>query len=126
MFRYYAGYADKIHGSTIPINGPYMCYTREEPVGVCGQIIPWNVPIIMLAMKLAPSLAAGCTSVLKPAENTPLSALRFAELILEAGFPEGVVNIVPGYGHIAGSALVKHPLVDKIAFTGSTKIGTQI
>ena len=101
-----------------------MCYTREEPVGVCGQIIPWNVPIIMLAMKLAPSLAAGCTSVLKPAENTPLTALRFAELILEAGFPEGVVNIVPGYGHIAGSALVKHPLVDKIAFTGSTKIGT--
>lgn len=118
VFRYYAGFADKIHGQTIPIRGNYFTYTRREPVGVCGQIIPWNFPLCMAAWKLAPALAAGCTVVLKPAEQTPLTALRLGEFILEAGFPPGVVNIVPGYGPTAGAALVQHPHVDKIAFTG--------
>ncbi len=117
-FRYYAGWADKITGDTIPIRGNYFCYTRREPIGVCGQIIPWNFPLLMTAWKWAPALAAGNTVVLKPAEQTPLSALRLGELTLEAGFPPGVINIVPGYGETAGSPLVKHPLVDKIAFTG--------
>lgn len=119
--RYYAGWADKIHGQTIPVRGPYFCYTRKEPVGVAGQIIPWNFPLLMLAWKWGPALAAGCTVVLKPAEQTPLSALRVGELALEAGFPEGVVNIVPGFGETAGDALVKHKGVDKIAFTGEGK-----
>jgi aldehyde dehydrogenase (NAD+) len=122
-FRYYAGWADKIHGQTIPIRGRYFCYTKREPVGVVGQIIPWNFPMLMVAWKWGPALAAGCTVVLKPAEQTPLSALRLGELALEAGFPTGVINIVPGYGETAGDALVKHPGVDKIAFTGSTEIG---
>jgi aldehyde dehydrogenase (NAD+) len=117
-FRYYAGWADKIHGQTIPVRGPYFCYTRREPVGVCGQIIPWNFPMLMVAWKWGPALAAGCTVVLKPAEQTPLSALRLGELAQEAGFPDGVINIVPGYGETAGDALVKHKGVDKIAFTG--------
>lgn len=116
--RYYAGWADKIHGDTIPIRGNYFCYTRREPVGVCGQIIPWNFPMLMAAWKWGPALAAGCTVVMKPAEQTPLTCLRMGELALEAGFPEGVINIVPGYGPTAGAALVKHPGVDKIAFTG--------
>ncbi len=122
-YRYYAGWADKLHGKTIPINGPYFCYTRHEPVGVAGQIIPWNFPLLMQAWKLAPALACGCTTVLKPAEQTPLSALRVGELILEAGFPPGVVNILPGYGPTAGQALARHMDVDKVAFTGSTEVG---
>ena len=124
--RYYAGWADKIHGATIPIAGPYMAYTKEEPVGVVGQIIPWNFPALMLAWKLGPALATGCTSVVKTAEQTPLTALRIGELIMEAGFPEGVVNILSGYGPTAGAALAQHPLVDKIAFTGSTEVGYEI
>jgi len=124
--RYFAAWADKIHGLTIPINGPYFCYTRHEPVGVCGQIIPWNFPLPGVASKIAPALALGCTVILKPAEQTPLTALRLGELINKAGFPEGVINIVPGIGSIAGSALINHPLVDKIAFTGSTEVGLHI
>jgi aldehyde dehydrogenase (NAD+) len=117
-FRYYAGWADKIHGQTVPIRGNYFCYTKREPVGVAGQIIPWNFPMLMVAWKWGPALAAGCTVVLKPAEQTPLTALRVGELALEAGYPAGVINIVPGFGETAGDALVKHPGVDKIAFTG--------
>ncbi len=116
--RYYAGWADKIHGDTIPIRGDYFCYTRREPIGVCGQIIPWNFPLLMVAWKWGPALATGNTIVMKPAEQTPLSCLRLAELALEAGFPPGVINVVPGYGPTAGAALVKHLQVDKIAFTG--------
>jgi phenylacetaldehyde dehydrogenase len=129
MFRYYAGWATKIEGATIPISVPrskYLAYTLREPVGVVGQIIPWNFPLSMAAWKLAPALAAGCTVVLKPAEQTPLIALRLGELIMEAGFPDGVVNIVPGYGETAGAALASHPGVDKIAFTGSTEVGRLI
>ncbi|MDQ2776657.1 MAG: aldehyde dehydrogenase family protein [Acidobacteriota bacterium] len=122
-YRYYAGWADKIQGKTIPINGDYFCYTRHEPVGVVGQIIPWNFPLLMQAWKLGPALAAGNTVILKTAEQTPLTALRIGELILEAGFPEGVVNILPGYGPTAGAALARHMDVDKIAFTGSTEVG---
>ena len=125
-FRYYAGYADKIHGQVIPINGNFHCYTRPEPVGVCAAIIPWNFPALMLAWKLAPALAAGCTVVLKPAEQTPLTALRIGELFVEAGFPEGVVNILTGYGPTVGKALAQHRLVDKVAFTGSTEVGYEI
>lgn len=123
--RYYAGWADKISGDTIPIRGDYFCYTRKEPVGVCGQIIPWNFPALMVAWKWGPALAAGCTIVMKPAEQTPLSCLRMAELAQEAGVPDGVINVVPGFGD-AGSALVKHPDVDKIAFTGSTETASYI
>ncbi len=117
-FRYYAGWADKVEGKTIPVRGPYFCYTRHEPVGVAGQIIPWNFPLLMVAWKWGPALATGCTVVMKPAEQTPLSVLRMAELAMEAGFPPGVINIVNGFGETAGDALVKHPGVDKIAFTG--------
>lgn len=126
MYRYFAGWADKIHGKTIPVTGPYHTYTRHEPVGVCGQIIPWNFPMLMQAQKWAPALACGCTSVLKPAEQTPLSAIRIAELAMEAGFPEGVVNVVPGFGPTAGSAIAHHPDIDKVAFTGSTSVGKAI
>jgi aldehyde dehydrogenase (NAD+) len=122
-YRYYAGWADKIHGKTIPVNGPYFCYTRHEPVGVCGQIIPWNFPLLMQAWKLGPALAAGNTIVLKPAEQTPLTALYVGQLALEAGFPPGVINIVPGYGPPAGGSIAKHMDVDKVAFTGSTEVG---
>jgi len=128
-FRYMAGWATKIEGNTIPISMPgakYFAYTVREPVGVVGQIIPWNFPLIMAAWKLAPALAVGCTVVLKPAEQTPLTALRLGELITEAGFPDGVVNIVPGFGETAGAALAAHPDVDKIAFTGSTEVGRLI
>ena len=125
-YRYYAGWADKIHGQTIPIAGPYLCYTKEEPVGVAAQIIPWNFPALMQAWKLGPALASGCTVVMKPSEQTPLTALRIGELIMEAGFPEGVVNILPGYGPTAGQALAQHHDVDKVAFTGSTEVGYQI
>lgn len=122
-YRYYAGWADKIHGKTIPVNGPFFCYTRHEPVGVCGQIIPWNFPLLMQAWKLGPALACGCTVVMKPAEQTPLSALRVGELIQEAGFPKGVVNLLPGFGPTAGQAISRHADVDKVAFTGSTEVG---
>ncbi|HXW15431.1 MAG TPA: aldehyde dehydrogenase family protein, partial [Terriglobia bacterium] len=122
-YRYYAGWADKIQGKTIPIAGNYFCYTRLEPVGVVGQIIPWNFPLLMQAWKLAPALAAGNTVVLKPAEQTPLTALRVGELIVEAGFPAGVVNILPGYGPTAGAAIAWHHDIDKVAFTGSTEVG---
>jgi aldehyde dehydrogenase (NAD+) len=125
-YRYFAGWTDKIQGKTIPIDGRYFCYTRHEPVGVVGQIIPWNYPMLMQAWKLAPALATGNTVVLKPAEETPLSALRIGELILEAGFPEGVVNIVPGLGPTAGAAIAKHMDIDKVAFTGSTETGRLI
>lgn len=124
--RYYAGYADKNHGKTIPMDGDYFVYTRHEPVGVCAQIIPWNFPLVMLAMKIAPALSAGCTIVLKPAEQTPLSALYVAQLCKDVGFPAGVVNVLPGTGADAGAALAVHPDVDKIAFTGSTVVGARI
>jgi aldehyde dehydrogenase (NAD+) len=116
--RYYAGWADKIEGKTIPVRGDYFCYTRREPVGVVGQIIPWNFPALMTAWKWGPALAAGCTIVMKPAEQTPLTCLRMARLAQKAGIPDGVINVVPGYGPTAGAALVAHPGVDKIAFTG--------
>src|ERR1700752_4062879 len=122
-YRYFAGWADKNHGKTIPVQGKYFCYTKHEPVGVVGQIIPWNFPLLMQAWKLGPALATGCTVVMKPAEQTPLSALRVGELILEAGFPEGVVNLLPGYGPTAGAAIARHMDVDKVAFTGSTEVG---
>jgi aldehyde dehydrogenase (NAD+) len=122
-YRYYAGWADKLQGKTIPINGKYFCYTKHEPVGVVGQIIPWNFPLLMQAWKLGPALACGCTVVLKPAEQTPLTALRVGELMIEAGFPPGVVNILPGYGPTAGAAIARHMDVDKVAFTGSTEVG---
>lgn len=116
--RYYAGFADKIQGDTIPVRGNYFTYTRKEPVGVAGQIIPWNFPMLMVAWKWGPALAAGCTIVMKPAEQTPLTCLRMARLAQKAGIPDGVINVVPGYGPTAGASLVKHPGVDKIAFTG--------
>ena len=123
VLTYYAGWADKIHGDTIPADGQVMTYTRLEPVGVVGQIIPWNYPLAMLAWKWGPALAAGCCIVLKPAELTPLSALYMGHLAREAGLPPGVVNIVPGYGATAGAALTSHMQVDKVAFTGSTLTG---
>jgi acyl-CoA reductase-like NAD-dependent aldehyde dehydrogenase len=122
-FRYYAGWADKLDGEVIPVPGPFLNYTRREPVGVCGQIIPWNYPIQMAAWKVAPALACGNTVVLKPAEQTPLTALELARCCAAAGIPAGVLNVVPGYGETAGAALVAHPDVDKIAFTGSTAVG---
>ena len=125
-FRYFAGWPTKIEGNVLPVGQPDMlCYTLREPVGVCGQIIPWNYPLLMAAWKVAPALAAGCTVVLKPAEQTPLTALRLGELALEAGIPEGVLNVVTGDGE-TGAALVDHPGVDKIAFTGSTAVGREI
>ncbi len=126
-FRYFAGWATKIEGETIPVSIPNMfTYTLREPLGVVGQIIPWNFPLQMASWKLAPALACGNTVVLKPAEQTPLTALRLGELIVEAGFPAGVVNIVPGFGPTAGATLAEHPDVDKIAFTGSTEVGKKI
>ncbi|HEY8639149.1 MAG TPA: aldehyde dehydrogenase family protein [Solirubrobacterales bacterium] len=132
LFHYMSGWATKNTGSTIPLNVPYMpgaefhAYTLHEPVGVVGQIIPWNFPLLMAAWKLGPALACGCTVVLKPAEQTPLSALRLGELILEAGIPEGVVNIVTGFGEEAGAPLAAHDDVDKVAFTGSAEVGKLI
>lgn len=123
-FRYFAGWADKVTGETIPVDramGNFLCYTKREPVGVCGQIIPWNFPMLMVTWKWAPALATGNTVVLKPAEQTPLTALRLGELAMEAGFPEGVINIVNGLGETAGDAIVRHPDVDKVAFTGEYK-----
>ncbi|MEE2677425.1 MAG: aldehyde dehydrogenase family protein [Myxococcota bacterium] len=128
-FRYYAGWATKIEGETIPINSPdgntYLDYTLREPVGVVGQVIPWNFPLLMAAWKLAAALACGNTVVLKPAEQTPLSALLLARLVCEVGFPDGVVNVVTGFGD-AGAAIATHPDVDKVAFTGSTEVGHEI
>jgi phenylacetaldehyde dehydrogenase len=128
MFRYMGGWATKITGTTIPLSRPgeYLSYTVKEPVGVVGQIIPWNFPLLMAAWKIAPALAAGCTVVLKAAEQTPMTALRLGSLIQEAGFPPGVVNILTGFGETAGVALAAHPDVDKIAFTGSTEVGKLI
>src|SRR6185369_1331595 len=128
MFRYMAGWCQRLNGETIPVSSPgnWHAYTLREPVGVVAQIIPWNFPLMMAAWKLGPALAAGCTIVLKPAEQTPLSALRLGELCLEAGVPDGVVNIVTGYGETAGAALAAHPDVDKVAFTGSTEVGKLI
>jgi len=131
LFRYMAGWATKIEGNTIPISAgggqaQFLAYTVREPIGVVGQIIPWNFPLLMAAWKLGPALATGCTVVLKPAEQTPLSALLLGELIQEAGIPDGVVNIVPGFGETAGAALAAHPDVDKVAFTGSTEVGKLI
>ena len=135
--RYYAGWCTKIEGSTSNISFPdlrdegasgpaYHAYTLKEPVGVVGAIIPWNVPLLMATGKIVHALTSGCTIVLKPAEETPLTALRLGDLIQEAGFPDGVVNIVPGYGHIAGAALARHPGIDRISFTGSTEVGKEI
>jgi phenylacetaldehyde dehydrogenase len=132
LFRYMAGWATKIEGSTIPISVPYtpgakyLAYTHREPIGVVGQIIPWNFPLLMAAWKLGPALTTGCTVVLKPAEQTPLSAIRLAELAQEAGVPDGVLNVVTGFGETAGAALAAHPDVDKVAFTGSTEVGKLI
>jgi acyl-CoA reductase-like NAD-dependent aldehyde dehydrogenase len=124
--RYFAGWPTKIEGDVIPVSAPNMlCYTRREPVGVCAQIVPWNFPLLMASWKLGPALAAGCTTILKPAEQTPLSALRLAELALEVGFPPGVLNVLTGDGS-TGAALVEHPGIDKIAFTGSTEVGREI
>jgi phenylacetaldehyde dehydrogenase len=132
LFHYMSGYATKIFGQTFNISVPYApgamfhTYTAKEPVGVVGQIIPWNFPLLMAAWKLGPALATGCTVILKPAEQTPLSALRLGELMLEAGLPDGVVNIITGLGETAGAALAAHPGVDKVAFTGSTEVGRLI
>ncbi|KAG7155968.1 Aldehyde dehydrogenase-like 1 [Homarus americanus] len=119
--RYFAGWADKIHGQTIPTDGPHFAYTRHEPIGVCGQIIPWNFPLLMQAWKFGPALATGNTIVMKLAEQTPLTGLYVAKLVAEAGFPAGVVNVIPGYGPSAGAAIASHMDVDKVAFTGSTE-----
>lgn len=132
FLRYYAGWCTKILGETIPVspqdvpNGESLTYTRREPIGVVGAIIPWNSPLVMATLKLAPALAAGCTVILKPAELTPLTALLLGQLVKKAGIPDGVVNIVPGHGHTAGAALAAHDGVDKIAFTGSTEVGKKI
>ena len=125
-FKYYGGWADKVHGETIPVNGPYFNYTLREPLGVIGAIVPWNFPMSLAAWKIAPALACGNTVVLKPATQTPFTAIRMAELGLEAGLPPGVFNCVPGEGKTAGMALVRHPQVDKIAFTGSTEVGKMV
>lgn len=128
-FRYYAGWATKIHGVTSEISRPpehFHAFTLKEPIGVCGFIVPWNFPMSLAAIKLAPALAAGCSCVLKPSEETPFTALRLAELLHEAGLPEGVVNVVTGYGHTAGAAIAAHDKIAKVAFTGSTEIGKLI
>jgi len=122
-YRYYAGWADKTHGKTIPLDGSFLSYTRHEPVGVCGQIIPWNFPLLMQSWKLGPALATGNVVVMKLAEQTPLTGLAVAALVKEAGFPPGVVNVIPGFGPTAGAAISEHMDVDKVAFTGSTEVG---
>jgi aldehyde dehydrogenase (NAD+) len=123
VLRYYAGYANKNHGKVIPMDGDFFAYTRHEPVGVCGQITPWNYPLVMLAWKFAPALSMGNCVILKPAEQTPLTSLYAAQLAKEAGFPPGVIGIVPGFGETAGAAITGHPDIDKVAFTGSTEVG---
>ena len=122
-FRYYAGWADKLAGDTIPVSGGFLNYTLREPLGVVGAIVPWNFPLNIASWKVAPALACGNAVILKPAEETPLTALLLGELALEAGFPPGVLNVIPGRGHVTGQALVEHPDVDKISFTGSTETG---
>ncbi|KAM4592293.1 retinaldehyde dehydrogenase 3 isoform 2-T2 [Odontesthes bonariensis] len=124
--RYYAGWADKIHGKTLPVDGNFMCLTKHEPVGVCGAIIPWNFPLLMFMWKIAPALSCGNTVIIKPAEQTPLTALHVGSLIKEAEFPPGVVNIIPGFGSTAGAAIANHKDIDKVAFTGSTEVGQLI
>jgi len=124
--RYYAGHADKIHGNTIPVDGNLISCTRREPIGVVGQIVPWNYPILMLSWKWGPALATGCTLVFKPAEQTPLTALHIASLSKEAGFPKGVINVITGHGPTAGGAIASHPEIRKVAFTGSTEVGKLI
>src|SRR5215813_4822364 len=131
LIRYYAGWATKIGGATANVsigipNTEFHAYTLRQPIGVIGQIIPWNFPLVMAALKLAPALACGCTSILKPAEQTPLSAIRLVELAEEAGIPKGVINLITGFGETAGQAIVEHPLVRKVAFTGSTAVGKQV
>lgn len=126
VFKYYAGWADKIYGDTIDTSPAKFAYTVQEPLGVCGQIIPWNFPFMMLAWKVAPALACGNVVIVKPAEQTPLSAMYFGKLVQEAGFPPGVVNVIPGLGPVAGKTLAEHTQVDKIAFTGSTNTGRAI
>ncbi|XP_041365766.1 retinal dehydrogenase 1-like [Gigantopelta aegis] len=126
VIRYYAGWADKIQGRTIPVNGDFFCYTRHEPVGICAAIIPWNYPIPMFSWKFAPCLASGSVMIMKPAEQTPLTAIYLGSLVKEAGFPPGVFNVIPGYGPTAGAALSAHPEINKVAFTGSTEIGQVI
>jgi len=131
LIRYYAGWTTKIGGTTANVsigipNTEFHAYTLRQPVGVVGQIIPWNFPLVMACLKLAPALACGCTSVLKPAEQTPLSAIRLVELAEEAGIPKGVINLITGFGETAGRAIVEHPLVRKIAFTGSTSVGKEV
>jgi len=126
LYRYYAGWADKLEGETIPVHPGFLNYTLKEPVGVVGMIIPWNFPLLLLCYKLGPALAAGCTAVIKPAEYTPLTALKLGALCLEAGFPPGVVNVITGKGSVVGQAMVESPHIDKIAFTGSTETGRAI
>src|SRR3990172_5150499 len=126
VFHYYAGWADKIQGETIPVKGNFFNYTLREPVGVVGQIIPWNFPLSLASWKVAPALACGNTVILKPAEQTPLTALEFADAAHTVGLPPGVLNVLPGFGPTAGRAMVEHPGIDKIAFTGSTEVGREI
>jgi aldehyde dehydrogenase (NAD+) len=126
LFRYYAGWADKIEGETIPVQPGFLNYTLKEPVGVVGMIIPWNFPLLLTCYKLGPALAAGCSAIIKPAEYTPLTALKLGALCLEAGFPPGVVNVVTGKGSVVGQAMLDSPDIDKIAFTGSTETGRTV
>jgi acyl-CoA reductase-like NAD-dependent aldehyde dehydrogenase len=126
LFRYYAGWADKLQGETIPVQPGFLNYTLREPVGVVGMIVPWNFPLLLTCYKLGPALAAGCTAVIKPAEYTPLTALKLGALCLEAGFPPGVVNVVTGKGSVVGQAMLESPDIDKIAFTGSTETGRAV
>lgn len=126
ILRFYAGFVDKYYGKTIPVDGSVFTYTRKEPIGVVGTILPWNFPVIMLAFKWAPAIAAGCTIVTKPAEQTPMSALYIAALTKEAGFPDGVINVVNGFGSIVGHAIASHMDIRKVAFTGSTDVGRLI
>jgi aldehyde dehydrogenase (NAD+) len=126
LLRYYAGYADKVHGRTAPSDGNLFSYIRKEPIGICGQVIPWNYPALMAIFKWAPVLATGCVSILKPAEQTPLTALYLAALSKEAGIPDGVLNVITGYGPTAGAAISTHHEIRKVAFTGSTEVGKLI
>jgi len=125
-YRYFAGWADKPYGQLVPVAGNHLAFIKSEPVGVCGQIIPWNWPMLMQAWKFGPALATGCTVILKPSQFTPLTALRIGQLAIEAGFPPGVINILPGYGSDVGDVIDRHPLIDKVAFTGSTAVGKMI
>lgn len=126
VLRYYAGFADKVHGDTIPTDYGFFTITRKEPIGIVGQIIPWNFPFLLAAIKWAPVIATGCVSILKPAEQTPLSALHLAALSKEAGFPDGVLNVVNGFGPTAGHAISAHPDIAKVSFTGSVEVGKLI